>query len=360
MDGLSLTSSPNNVFLQLTSPANLFLQLPAAAATAAATARPVPVPVSAPAALQSLPNFPADFHGLHQTNGLLSSIPSTQLTDNDDGLLDFDLGIFVPFDELHAGVDGLSAAPSSYTAAAAAAALPLPQYASPQMSEATVSAPAHVDSTWGFFKPPLYSTQHTLTAASAAIVPAMAVSTPNTAATASTSVDSLSSSTSTTTLSPVQTAAPLSDASTAATPIDGPPLDHNGRPPRKFTKRRYTCSHCEEVFHHTHIEDYAEHIDAAEAELGVAAVGRVFKCEIATCPWHRIGFTRKLERKRHMDRKHEPPRYQCRYWMAAAAVAGGRERLTGAGRCSSRWHADIGSRRRHETSVHGEPWDPNA
>ncbi|VVT51071.1 uncharacterized protein SAPINGB_P002974 [Magnusiomyces paraingens] len=129
-------------------------------------------------------------------------------------------------------------------------------------------------------------------------------------------------------------------------------LDHNGRPPRKFTKRRYRCNHCDATFFHTCIDEYVQHVLDAEAESSRSAVGRIYKCDDPTCPWAHIGFTRKLEKKRHMDRKHKPPRYECRYWTQS-----GTEAFPEAGRCASRWHADIGSRRRHETNVHGRPWD---
>ncbi|KAK9384620.1 hypothetical protein V1515DRAFT_641081 [Lipomyces mesembrius] len=60
---------------------------------------------------------------------------------------------------------------------------------------------------------------------------------------------------------------------------------------------------------------------------------RVYCRHVLTCPWHIIGFQRKLERDRHHTPKHGVPQYECRFWAGS-----GKEIFEGAG---------------HERNVHG-------
>lgn len=128
-------------------------------------------------------------------------------------------------------------------------------------------------------------------------------------------------------------------------------LDRNGRKQRIWTKRTYKCNHCELVFPHADLSEFASHISSLEKVHGVDKIGRKFKCLCHDCEWHHIGFVRKLEREKHFKRKHGNPDIQCRYWAGK-----GKEAFKGAKPCTTRWHTDCGNRRRHEIAVHGRPW----
>lgn len=136
--------------------------------------------------------------------------------------------------------------------------------------------------------------------------------------------------------------------------------DCNGRKPRKWKNRKYKCSHCNLVFYDRDLDLYAKHIKKVEtathdddphAPTGTNASGRRFKCPDTNCPWHLIGFVRKLEQQKHHNRKHSNPTFECRFWQP-----NGMELFPGSGPCTTRWHADSGNRLRHERAVHGMVW----
>ncbi|KAK9352111.1 hypothetical protein V1523DRAFT_414907 [Lipomyces doorenjongii] len=130
-------------------------------------------------------------------------------------------------------------------------------------------------------------------------------------------------------------------ASMTTRPRRNQDIDRNGRRRRVYTKTQFTCSHCPRKFSITNIEVYCRHVVENNIQ-------REFKCHEPTCPWHIIGFQRKLERDRHYTRKHGVPQYECRFWAGP-----GKEIFKGAGVCTTRWHADAGNRTRHERNVHG-------
>ncbi|KAK9254805.1 hypothetical protein V1507DRAFT_454493 [Lipomyces tetrasporus] len=127
----------------------------------------------------------------------------------------------------------------------------------------------------------------------------------------------------------------------ATPPQENQDVDRNGRRRRVYTKTQFTCSHCPRKFSITDIEIYCRHVVENNIQ-------REFKCPERTCPWHTIGFQRKLEKDRHYTRKHGVPQYECRFWAGP-----GKEMFEGAGVCTTRWHADAGNRTRHERSIHG-------
>ncbi|KAK9317231.1 hypothetical protein V1522DRAFT_403068 [Lipomyces starkeyi] len=130
-------------------------------------------------------------------------------------------------------------------------------------------------------------------------------------------------------------------ASMTTRPTQNHDIDRNGRRRRVYTKTQFTCSHCPRKFSITDIEVYCRHVVEN-------TIQREFKCLEPTCPWHIIGFQRKLERDRHYTRKHGVPQYECRFWAGPR-----KEIFEGAGVCTTRWHADAGNRTRHERNVHG-------
>ncbi|KAA8915737.1 hypothetical protein TRICI_002119 [Trichomonascus ciferrii] len=125
-------------------------------------------------------------------------------------------------------------------------------------------------------------------------------------------------------------------------------LDYNGRKPRKWRNRKYKCSHCGISFLDQDLHLYAQHIEEIEKEKGGIAVSkRKYKCAHPSCPWHKIGFVRKLEAQKHYVRKHGVPQFECRFWSENG------EKYPGCGVCTTRWHADSGNRSRHEHAIHG-------
>lgn len=157
----------------------------------------------------------------------------------------------------------------------------------------------------------------------------------------------------------ISTSATTSTGTAAAAAAVGVQLDCNGRKPRQWRNRKYKCSHCNLVFYDRDLDLYAKHIRKVEAAVpvdsteasGLDASGRRFKCPEPSCPWHHIGFVRKLEQQKHHTRKHGNPTFACRFWMPDGA-----ELYRGAGVCTTRWHADSGNRLRHERAVHGLVW----
>jgi hypothetical protein len=127
-----------------------------------------------------------------------------------------------------------------------------------------------------------------------------------------------------------------------------PGLDFNGRKPRQWTNRKYRCSHCHLSFFDKDLELYAQHVEQVESRKGgILLTRRKYKCTEKSCPWHRIGFFRKLEAQKHFARKHGTPQFECRYWCESG------EKYPGCGVCTTRWHADSGNRTRHEQAIHG-------
>ncbi|KAK9459076.1 uncharacterized protein V1516DRAFT_616024, partial [Lipomyces oligophaga] len=118
-------------------------------------------------------------------------------------------------------------------------------------------------------------------------------------------------------------------------------IDRNGRRRRVYTKTQFTCSHCPRKFSVTELSLYCKHVQENKIQ-------REFKCPETSCPWHIIGFQRKLERDRHFTRKHGVPLYECRFWAGK-----GKEKFPGSKVCTTQWHADSGNRTRHERTVHG-------
>lgn len=128
------------------------------------------------------------------------------------------------------------------------------------------------------------------------------------------------------------------------------PLDFNGRRLRKWKNRRYQCSHCDLSFYDEDLDEYARHVEEVERLQGTAATRRKYKCAEPSCPWHKIGFFRKLEARKHYSRKHGIPEFECRFWAGE-----NKEKFPGCGVCTSRWHADSGNRIRHEQAIHKVP-----
>ncbi|KAK9360000.1 hypothetical protein V1504DRAFT_393316 [Lipomyces starkeyi] len=141
--------------------------------------------------------------------------------------------------------------------------------------------------------------------------------------------------------SPAGTDRTTQGASMTTRPTQNHDIDRNGRRRRVYTKTQFTCSHCPRKFSITDIEVYCRHVVENNIQ-------REFKCLEPTCPWHTIGFQRKLEKDRHYTRKHGVPQYECRFWAGPR-----KEIFEGAGVCTTRWHADAGNRTRHERNVHG-------
>lgn len=139
--------------------------------------------------------------------------------------------------------------------------------------------------------------------------------------------------------------------------LPGPPcngLDYNGRKPRKWKNRKYKCSHCDLSFYDKDLHLYADHVEKVEKQKdGQSLTRRKYKCAEPTCPWHKIGFLRKLEAQKHFVRKHGVPKFECRFWCADG------EKFPGAGICTTRWHADSGNRSRHEHAIHGAAFEKN-
>jgi hypothetical protein len=137
-------------------------------------------------------------------------------------------------------------------------------------------------------------------------------------------------------------------SSPTAPPQSTAGLDFNGRKPRQWANRRYRCSHCNLSFLDKDLELYALHVEEVESRKGgIQLTRRKYKCPEKQCPWHRIGFFRKLEAQKHFARKHGVPQFECRYWSETG------EKYPGCGVCTTRWHADSGNRTRHEQAIHG-------
>lgn len=125
-------------------------------------------------------------------------------------------------------------------------------------------------------------------------------------------------------------------------------LDFNGRKHRRWKNRKYKCSHCSLSFLDADLDKYAEHVEHVEknTENGILLTRRKYKCAHTSCPWHKIGFLRKLEAQKHFVRKHGVPQFECRFWVPEG------EKFPGCGVCTTRWHADSGNRSRHEHAIH--------
>lgn len=145
---------------------------------------------------------------------------------------------------------------------------------------------------------------------------------------------------------PIPSTSSSSTSSVPTPPSNG--LDYNGRKPRKWRNRKYKCSHCGKYFLDQDLHLYAQHIEEIEKQKnGISISKRKYKCAHPSCPWHKIGFVRKLEAQKHYVRKHGVPQLECRFWSPNG------EKYPGCGICTTRWHADSGNRSRHEHAIHG-------
>uniref|UniRef100_A0A060T293 ARAD1C23584p n=1 Tax=Blastobotrys adeninivorans TaxID=409370 RepID=A0A060T293_BLAAD len=143
--------------------------------------------------------------------------------------------------------------------------------------------------------------------------------------------------------------APTTSTNEPSTPQSGDgDLDFNGRKHRRWKNRKYKCSHCDLSFLDADLDLYAQHVEHVEknTENGILLTRRKYKCAHPSCPWHKIGFLRKLEAQKHFVRKHGVPQFECRFWVPEG------EKFPGCGVCTTRWHADSGNRSRHEHAIH--------